>query len=1130
MPGRRQRWRADGPRRRTVLVVLALLATGALGVSAAAGAGGSAPTDRFTATPIAATNVVQGTKSRTGRITQTDPALLKRTDAGTVNVVVKLDYDSVAAYEGGVPGLAATSPAVTGKPIDKNPGAVHAYENHVAGEEKAIVSDIKQAVPAADVGSSFRVVYGGIAMKLPANQVGKVLGVDGVVAVQRDSLEQPLTDVTPQFLGATNIYPQLGGRARAGQGVTVGILDTGITPQHPSFRDTGLPAAPGAARACEFGDGSDPALGPAASCNNKLIGAHAFLDTYLSIVDAQPGEFCNNTTHKCSARDSEGHGTHTASTAAGDIVNSAKIFGIERGPISGIAPGAYVIAYRVCLEDGCFQSDSVAAIQQAILDGVDVINFSLSGGAEPFTDAVELAFLDFYKAGGLANASAGNDGPGVGTAEHGGPWVNTVGASTSPRHFLTTLKLRGADGATLDLTGASITPDMTPDTPVVLSTAIGGDDICGNIPAGAATGKIVVCKRGLLAGRAATSFNVKQAGGVGEILYNPIRQNLFTDNFWLRTVMLEGPEPANTLLAFLAAHPGVTATWKTGVPTRVRADEMTFFSSRGPDGDFIKPDVTAPGLQILAGTTPTPFGAVASGPPGEFFMAIAGTSMSSPHAAGVSALIKAAHPDWTPGQIKSAMMTSSVQDVVKNDGHTPADPFDRGAGSIRADRSVYAPITFDVAAEDYIAALQADPLHRVDLNTPSIDATTMPGEIETTRTMKNVSGRRLVLQARTQAPPGAQIVVTPRRIVLAPNQSKTVSIAILGKDLAKNKQYFGQVTFHADGHGLPDSILPVAFFAKQGQVALTHTCAAASLVVGDTTHCEVTAQNLSPVDARATITVSGAKRHRLRVRSVTPPAVQTPDGLRWTGTLQKSTAPAVSAITAGGSPAGFLPLSEFGFGPIAGVGDETVVNADVPPFKYGSEVYSRLALMSNGYAVVGGGDTADLDVVPQTFPDAGRPNNVLAPYWTDLDPGSGGSVSIGSLTNGVNAWTVLEWKAVPVFGRPADAQSFQIWIQQGDTESITYAYGDVTGAAARDGANAGAENRDGTSGQNISPFPVTNSDYTVATAPPVPGAKVVLGYDAKARRRGLYQLVARLGSDITLGSTTEVVNLRVTGH
>ena len=98
-----------------------------------------------------------------------------------------------------------------------------------------------------------------------------------------------------------------------------------------------------------------------------------------------------------------------------------------------MAPGAHVIAYRVCLAQGCFESDSVAAVQQAILDGVDVLNYSIGGGADPFSDPVELAFLDAYAAGMLVNASAGNDGPDAGTAEHGGPWVDTVGASYSPR-------------------------------------------------------------------------------------------------------------------------------------------------------------------------------------------------------------------------------------------------------------------------------------------------------------------------------------------------------------------------------------------------------------------------------------------------------------------------------------------------------------------------------------------------------------------------------------------------------------------------------------------------------------------------------------------------------------------------
>ena len=374
-------------------------------------------------------------------------------------------------------------------------------------------------------------------------------------------------------------------------------------------------------------------------------------------------------------------------------------------------------------------------------------------------------------------------------------------------------------------------------------------------------------------------------------------------------------------------------------------------------------------------------------------------------------------------------------------------------------------------------------------------------------------------------------MVTPRRIVLAPNQSKTVTIAILGKDLAKNKQYFGQVTFDADGHGLPDSVLPVAFFAKQGKVALTHTCAATALAVGDTTHCEVSAQNLSPVDAQATITVTGAQRHRLKVRNVTPPAVKTPDGLRWAGTLQKSTAPTVTAITPGGSPAGFLPLSAFGIAPIAGVGDETIVNFNVPPFKFGSEEYSTLALTSDGYAVVGGGDGSGPRLRSADVPGRGAAEQRAGPV---LDRPRPGLRRIGehriALPMGSTAGRSSSGTRCRSSASPLDAQSFQIWIQQGDTESMTYAYGDVTGAAAPDGANAGAENRDGTSGQNISPFPVTNSDYTVATSPPVPGAKVVLGYDAQAKQRGLYQLVARLGSDITLGSTTEVVNLRVTGH
>ena len=233
------------------------------------------------------------------------------------------------------------------------------------------------------------------------------------------------------------------------------------------------------------------------------------------------------------------------------------------------------------------------------------------------------------------------------------------------------------------------------------------------------TNLVVVCERGTVT-RIEKSLDVRQGGAAGMILYNPSHQDLFTDNFWIPTVMLEGPEPANTLLSFLDAHEQVRATWATGAAAPIHADQMTTFSSRGPAGGSIKPDVTAPGLQVLAGDTPDPVDD-AFGPPGQLFQSIAGTSMSSPYAAGVAALILAVHPSWTPGQVKSALMTSALQTATKEDGVTPADPFDDGAGSIRADRAVQPTLTFDVPASDFVAA-ENDPRGWLDLNLPSIDA------------------------------------------------------------------------------------------------------------------------------------------------------------------------------------------------------------------------------------------------------------------------------------------------------------------------------------------------------------------------------------------------------------------------
>jgi subtilisin family serine protease len=640
---------------------------------------------------------------------------------------------------------------VTGRSLEANRNAVSEYLAFVRDFEADVTDSISSTVPQARVITSFRIAYGGLALRVPANTADDLLQIDGIVAVQRDDLNQPLTDTTPEFIGATEAWGSLGGQTHAGEGVKVGVLDSGIWPEHRSFRDKGIDG-PGGSYGCEFGDGSDPALGDPFECNDKLLGAYAFVDTYMQFIGAEEGEFCNNETDECSARDADGHGTHTASTAAGSGLRSAKIFGIERGPLSGIAPGASVLAYRVCLDQGCVGSDSVSAVEQAILDDVDVINFSISGGADAFSDPVELAFLDAYATGTLVNASAGNAGPGSATAHHAGPWTNTVGASTSDRHFFTTLRLDASNGDTFAARGVTITPGITTWTPVIHARDVPGyeDPLCTEeMKSGMTEGKIVVCQRGEI-GRAQKGFNVDQGGAAGMILYNVDNQGLFADNHWLPAVMLNGPQPSGDFIEFLENHSEVEASWETGEPTEIRGDVMAAFSSRGPLGDFIKPDVTAPGVQILAGNTPEPIN-VAAGPPGELFQVISGTSMSSPHAAGVAALVKAAHPDWTPGQIKSALMTSSVQSVLKEDGETTADPFDRGAGSIRADRALDPVLTFDVSARHYFAAV-GDPDGRIHLNLPSTNAPEMTGSVTTERTARNVSGETQTFSVRTSAP------------------------------------------------------------------------------------------------------------------------------------------------------------------------------------------------------------------------------------------------------------------------------------------------------------------------------------------------------------------------------------------
>ena len=857
-------------RRRGLPAALTLAVVVSLVVSA-----GSAATaqERFRVVQggVSQANVLDAAKSVSGKLAKTDKSLLGKTSSAPVNVVVKLDYDAIASYAGGIAGLRATSPSVTGRSLKQNAAAVTAYRSYVTRIERHALRAIDAQIPGATAGSAFRFAYGGFSLRLPGNQIAALLAIPGVVAVQEDDLNQPLVDEPYQSIGAQAVWNELDGSTFTGEGVVVANLDTGVWPEHPMFADKGLAEPPGGPYGCEFGLSGDP-NDPAFTCTNKLIGARAFLDTYTTFLGAEAGEYCNKVGTDpnvvCSARDADGHGTHTLTTAAGNFVDSAVMWGTDRGPTSGMAPGAHVIGYRVCLDQGCFGSDSVAAVNQAIVDEVDVINFSIGGGNNAFSDPVELAFLDAYANGILVNASAGNEGPGPATAGHAGPWTNTVGASYPARIYEATLHLQANNGATLDVKGVTITPGISAPTLVVRPSSVPryrGNNTC-NVPfaAGSVAGKIVLCDRGNPAGRADSGFNVLQGDGAGMILINVGHQDLFTDLHWLPTIMLddgtwEGEvQPGTAVRAFVDKN-RTMATFTTGTRTEQTPDIMTTFSSRGPLGDWIKPDVTAPGIEILAGRSPKPWpGAIASGPPGDLYMAIAGTSMSSPHAAGVSALVKAAHPTWTPGQVKSALMTSSIQQVLKPDGVTAADPFNRGPGSIRADRAIDPSLTFDVTAAQY-AGLASNPLLRIDANIPSINVPTFSGSVTTTRRALNVSGGTRSFTVATTAPSGATIAVSPSSFTLQNGQSRDLTITIEGAALAPNTQYFGSITLDAAG-GATDVSIPVAFFKQQGTVTFTHACTPTSIATGASAACTVKAQNLAPEESRPTWTWSARTR------------------------------------------------------------------------------------------------------------------------------------------------------------------------------------------------------------------------------------------------------------------------------
>jgi hypothetical protein len=504
------------------------------------------------------------------------------------------------------------------------------------------------------------------------------------------------------------------------------------------------------------------------------------------------------------------------------------INGVEVGRASGMAPAARVAAYKVCYTNGCGGLEIAAAIDDAVADGVDVINFSISGSTSSLTDLTESAFFQAAAAGVFVSASAGNSGPGASTVAHNGPWNMTVAASTHDRFASKSVTL--GNGATY--TGAGLGPAV-PSTPIIDSVNAGmpGADpteveLCfsgGVLDPAKVAGKIVLCARGVTA-RVDKSLAVQEAGGVGLVLYNPTPSTLNADYHFVPTVHINNTEGA-AVKAYLAGTANPTASLGASVPATVRAPSMAAFSSRGAAvagaGDLLKPDVTAPGVDIVAAVSPV-------GHNGNLYDSLQGTSMSSPHVAGIALLLRSKNPGWSPMAVKSAIMTTATTrdntgaPILGQSG--PATPLDFGNGHVRPGSAFDPGLVYESNPLDWLQYTcgvgqrqtlgdgsdvcelvgQIDPSN---LNYASIAVGDLAGKQTVTRTVSNTTNQASVYVPKIEVPAGYSVKVTPAVLTVLPRRSASYSVEITRTTAAAGAWSFGSITL-ADlrGHSVRSAL------------------------------------------------------------------------------------------------------------------------------------------------------------------------------------------------------------------------------------------------------------------------------------------------------------------------------------
>ncbi|CAJ1863124.1 unnamed protein product [Sphenostylis stenocarpa] len=629
--------------------------------------------------------------------------------------------------------------------------------------------------------------FSGFVAKLTEEEANRLARHDRVVAVFPNEKKQLHTTRSWDFIG----FPLQVDRATAESDVIIGVLDSGIWPNSETFNDKGFGPPPSKWKGtCQSSTNF--------TCNNKIIGAKIYKADGLFTPDDPK-----------SPLDLEGHGTHTASIAAGNPVSPASMLGLAQGTARGGAIKARIAVYKVCwLFDGCSDADILAAFDDAIADGVDIISVSIGGFNDQnyFRDSIAIGAFHAVRNGVLTVTSAGNSGPKYSSLSNFSPWSITVAASNIDRKFVTKVELgnnvtyEGTSINTFDLKGELYPIIYGGDAPSKgFDSSTSRFCFSGSLDEKLVEGKIVLCET---RNKAIGPFD---AGAVGALIQGQSTRDI-PPSLPLPGSYL-GLRDGASVLDYINSTRTPTATiFKTDETKDTIAPVVPSFSSRGPNivtPEVLKPDLVAPGVAILASWSPV-------SPPSDVegdnrtlnFNIISGTSMSCPHVSGAAAYVKSFHPTWSPAAIRSALMTTAKELSPTINLHAE---FAYGAGQIDPSKAVHPGLVYDAGEIDYVRflcgqgystrALQlitgdnsscSETSSARDLNyasfalfAPPSNSNAVSGSFN--RTVTNVGSATSTYEAKVIAPEGLKIEVNPSILSFTSlNQKRTFVLTIEG--------------------------------------------------------------------------------------------------------------------------------------------------------------------------------------------------------------------------------------------------------------------------------------------------------------------------------------------------------------